>query len=186
MAAIAPSQTMTAEELLALPTGMGRRYELVQGELKTMSPAGSRHGQIALRLGALLQQFVRSHGMGAVVGAETGFILRRNPDTVRAPDAAFIAQARIPSGGLPAEYFPGAPDLAIEVVSPSDGAAEIEHKVNEYLAAGTQQVWLVYPEDRTVYVCGTQEKALRLTVASHLDGGTVLPGFTCPVSELFE
>jgi Uma2 family endonuclease len=113
MAATTAAQVMTAEELLRLPTGMGTRYELAEGVLQEMAPAGSRHGRIALRLGGLLELYVRSHGLGEAVGAETGFILRRNPDTVRAPDAAFIAKARVPSTGLPDGFFPGPPDLAV-------------------------------------------------------------------------
>jgi Uma2 family endonuclease len=186
MAATEATQLMTAEDLLQLPSGMGQRYELVEGDLKTMSPAGSRHGRIALRVGALLQQFVRSHGLGETVGAETGFILRRNPDTVRAPDAGFIAKARIPATGLPDGFFPGAPDLAVEVVSPNDGAAEVLRKVSEFFEAGAQQVWVVYPELRRVAVFLTMDASRVLAANDTLDGGTLLPGFTCPVAELFE
>ena len=107
------ARPMTAEELLRLPTGMGERYELVLGELKIMSPAGSRHGRIASRVNSLLDQAVRQGGLGATFGAETGFILSRNPDTVRAPAAAFVAASRVPAAGLPEGYFPGAPDLAV-------------------------------------------------------------------------
>jgi Uma2 family endonuclease len=178
-------KTMTAEELAQLPTGMGTRYELAQGELKTISPAGSRHGRIALRIGSLLQQFVHLQRLGETVGAETGFILSRNPDTVRAPDAAFIAQARIPAGGLPDGYFPGAPDLAVEVVSPSDAAAEVHRKVGEYFKAGSQQVWVVYPDEREVAVYRSAREIVVLTAAETLDGAPLLPGFTCPVADLF-
>jgi Uma2 family endonuclease len=186
MADTAASQTMTAEELLRLPAGMGARYELIAGELKTMSPAGSRHGQIALQLGALLQLFVRKQGLGKTVGAETGFILRHNPDTVRAPDVAFIARERVPAAGLPQGYFPGAPDLAVEVVSPSDAATEVQQKVDDYLVAGTQQVWVVYPDQQKVVVFSATGEGRYLSAADVLDGGALLPGFTCPVGELFE
>jgi Uma2 family endonuclease len=186
MATSTPSRTMTAEELLLLPTGMGTLYELVEGELKTMSPAGSRHGRIALRVGSLLHHHVHSHGLGETVGAETGFILRRNPDTVRAPDAAFIAKERMPVGGLPDGYFQGAPDMAVEVVSPSDSAEEIHRKVSEYFKAGTRLLWIIYPKDREVAVFRSARESIVLTTADMLDGGTLLPGFACPVAELFE
>ena len=186
MAATAAAQTMTAEELLRLPSGMGARYELAEGVLREMSPAGSRHGRIALRIGGLVDLYVRGHRLGEAVGAETGFILRRNPDTVRAPAAAFIARARIPATGLPEGFFPGAPDLAVEVVSPTDAAAEVQRKVREYFDAGAQQVWVVYPDLREVMVFRSVRESVTLAAADTLDGGTLIPGFTCPVAELFE
>jgi Uma2 family endonuclease len=177
---------MTADELLRLPTGMGKRYELVQGELKTMSPAGSKHGQIAAQICALLTLFVRSGKLGRVFGAETGFILRRNPDTVRAPDAAFVSTARVPKEGLPAGYFPGAPDLAVEAVSPDDRAEEIKAKVSGYFEAGAKLVWIVYPETREVVVFHSARESLGLSAQDTLEGGEVIPGFACAVAELFE
>jgi Uma2 family endonuclease len=176
---------MTAEELLRLPLGMGERYELVSGELRIMSPAGSRHGRIALRLGSLLEQFVRQGRLGATFGAETGFILARNPDTVRAPDAAFVAAARVPASGLPDGYFPGAPDLGVEVISPSEAAAEINRKVGEYFAAGARLVWIVYPDTRQVVVFRSARASVALGADDTLDGGELLPGFACRVAEIF-
>ena len=132
------TQPMTAEELLRLPSGMGKRYELIRGEVKTMTPASPRHGKIAVRIGGRLDHFVSARQLGEVYGAETGFTLRRKPDTVRTPDAAFVSAARIPPGGIQSGYFPGAPDLAVEVVSPDDTAAEVKAKVNEYFEAGAR------------------------------------------------
>ena len=180
------TRPMTAEELLRLPTGMGKRYELVHGELKTMSPAGSRHGRIAARASIFLGQYIYLKKLGEVFGAETGFILRRHPDTVRAPDAAFVAAARIPPEGLPVGYFPGAPDLAIEVVSPDDTAVEVKAKVNEYFEAGARLAWIIYPDTREVAVFKSARESLILSERDILDGGEVIPGFTCPVKELFE
>jgi Uma2 family endonuclease len=182
----APAPPMTADELLRLPTGMGRRYELIEGELKIMSPAGSRHGLIALRLGGRLDRFVQERRLGAAFAAETGFILARDPDTVRAPDAAFVSAARIPPTGLPEGYFPGAPDLAVEVISPGDTAAEVAGKTNDYFEAGTRQVWLVYPDLRQVAVFASARESRILAVDDTLDGGDLLPGFTCPVAEIFD
>jgi Uma2 family endonuclease len=185
MTAIAPATVTTAEELLRLPTGMGMRYELVNGELKTMSPAGSKHGRIAAHIGSLLDQFVRSEKLGEVFGAETGFILRRKPDTVRAPDAAFVSAARIPADGLPDGYFPGAPDLAVEVVSPDETAQEIQIKVGEYFEAGARLIWVVYPRTQEVVVFRSARKSDVLSAEESLDGGDAIPGFSCPVKELF-
>ena len=121
------SQAFTAEQLLQLPRGK-MRYELVKGELLTMSPSGSEHGVVTIQLSALIAQFVAATGAGLPFGAETGFLIERNPDTVRAPDFAFIRRERIPPGGLPKGYWPGAPDLAVEVVSPNDTAREVDDK----------------------------------------------------------
>lgn len=177
---------MTAEELLRLPTGMGERYELVSGELKTMSPAGSRHSRVAMRLGSLLEQAVRRDRLGATFGAETGFVLSCNPDTVRAPDAAFVAAARLPAGDLPDGYFRGAPDLAVEVVSPSEAAADIQRKVTEYFEAGARLVWVVYPDIRQGVVFRSVREGVALLGDDTLDGGEVIPGFACRVAEIFE
>ena len=111
-------ENMTADELLRLPSD-GYRYELVQGVLKKMAPAGEQHGELAMALGWRLAQFVSERGLGKVYAAETGFKLCSDPDTVRAPDAAFVSRARM--GAPPARgYRGGPPDLAVEVVSPND------------------------------------------------------------------
>jgi Uma2 family endonuclease len=107
----------TADELLHL-SATGRRYELVKGELFEMPPAGARHGDVAMQIGALLNAHIRTHQLGKVFAAETGFILRRDPDTVRAPDASFVSQERLPTGELPTGFMELPPDLAVEVVSP--------------------------------------------------------------------
>jgi Uma2 family endonuclease len=177
---------MTAEELLRLPTGMGERYDLIEGELIVMSPAGSRHGRLSSRINSRLEQAVSRDHLGATFGGETGFILSRNPDTVRAPDAAFVAAARLPAGELPDGFFPGAPDLAVEVISPSEGAADIQRKISQYFEAGTRLVWIVYPDMRQVVVFRSARESIVLTAEDTLDGGELLPGFSCRVSELFE
>src|SRR5689334_21626824 len=129
------SAAMTAEELIRLPGGQ-HRYELVDGELRVMTPAGHNHGSIAARVCARLTVFVDKHELGLTYAAETGFILRRKPDTVRAPDACFVSYARLREiGPLPEAYFPGPPELAIEVVSPSEEATPIADKIADWLAA---------------------------------------------------
>lgn len=186
IAAPAPAEkTMTAEELLSLPTGLGTRYELLQGGLKTMPSAGARHGRVTTRMGSRLENFVSTRKLGEVYGAETGFILHRHPDTVRAPDAAFVSAARIPSGGTPIGFFPGAPDVAVEVVSPGDTAEEVQAKVKAYFEAGTQQVWIIYPQTQELVVFRSARESVVLGSGDVLDGGNGLAGFACPVAELF-
>lgn len=179
-----PAQFMTAEELFQLPDD-DYKYELVEGELIRMPPTGAEHGDIAVNAGALLRNYVKAHDLGRVSAAETGFILKRNPDTVRAPDAAFIAKARIPPEGIPRTYWPFAPDLAVEVVSPHDRFDEVQEKVAEYFTAGTRLVWVVLPKTRTVLVYRSFHDVRSLGVDDELSGEDVIPGFTCQVAELF-
>ena len=108
---------MTAEELFDLADD-GGRFELVEGELVHMTPSGGTHGALTVRIGRLLDEYVEAHDLGVCCGAETGFILQREPDTVRAPEAAVVVKSRVPSTGIPSSYWPFAPDLAVEVVSP--------------------------------------------------------------------
>jgi len=175
---------MTGKELMDLPDD-GHRYELVKGELRTMTPTGRKHGEIAMVLGSKLFDYVRAHRLGTVCAAETGFYLSRDPDTVRAPDVSFVAQERIPVEADVHDYWPIAPDLAVEVVSPSDRAAEVLAKVAEYLEAGTQLVWVVYPQTQKIVVYRPSADVQMLSVGDTLEGGDVVPGFACPVAEVF-
>lgn len=177
-------QLMTAEDLWKLPND-GKRYELVKGELRTMAPAGFEHGSIGIRVATLLADHVRRRQLGVVVGPDTGFTLARDPDVVRAPDVSFVRESRIREVGVPKQFFPGAPDLAVEVLSPGDTVYEVEEKVNDLLAAGTMLVWVVNPRTRTVtvYRPGPQVSVLRQD--AQLLGEDVIPGFACKVAELF-
>lgn len=175
---------MTADELLRMPDD-GVRRELVQGELKEMVPAGHRHGRVAMRIGSRLAEHVEANDLGAVYAAETGFVLASDPDTVRAPDAAFVRRERLKEADDVEGFFPGAPDLVVEVVSPGDAYAEVEAKVTDWLEAGTLMVVVVNPIQRTVNVHRGSSEVAVLKEADELDGSTVVPGWRLPVREIF-
>jgi Uma2 family endonuclease len=178
------TQLLTADDLWKMPDH-GSRYELVKGELRAMSPAGSSHGAFSMNLAAPLHQFVRARKLGIVVAAETGFIIATEPDTVLAPDAAFIRQERVMATGITQKYWPGPPDLAIETMSPGDAARDVEKKAREWLTAGTEQVWVINPQLKTVTVYRLSGKPETLGDADILHGGDMVPGFQLPVAEIF-
>ena len=174
-------QITTAAQLLEA-SGLGR-CELVRGEMIMMSPAGSEHGSVIVNITVALATFVKQHRLGHVFSADTGFQIARDPDTVRAPDVAFVLRERI-AGEIPKGFFPGPPDLAVEVVSPSDRASEVLAKVQDWLEAGCTAVWVVDPHTRRVSVYRGREAAV-LKEADALAGGDLLPGFSLPVAEIF-
>jgi Uma2 family endonuclease len=178
------NQIITAEELLRMPDD-GYRYELIRGELRKMAPAGYLHGRIAINVTTPLDHHVRDHDLGVVCAAETGFKLASNPDVVRAPDVAFIRRERVEEGGDVEGYWPGAPDLAVEVISPGDTYTEVQEKVFDWLEAGTKMVILVMPRKRAVTVYRSLTDIIMLTEHDMLDGGDVVPGWKIPVRELF-
>ena len=178
-------QPRTAEELFRMPSD-DYRYELVKGELRKITPAGSRHGSIISRLLAALVQHVEAHALGEVFGADTGFKIADSPDTVRAPDIAFVRQERISAGELTEKFWPGAPDLAVEVISPSDTLYELDEKIEEYMASGVTLVWVVNPKKRTVTAYRPGASPEVLSENDQLDGRPLLPAFQYPVVKLFE
>ena len=180
----APRPRITTGELFDLPDD-GGRCELVEGEVVHRTRRGAAHGALTARTGRLLDEYVEAHDFGVCCGAETGFILRRGPDTVRAPDAAVVLKSRIPETGIPSSYWPFAPDLAVEVVSPSDRLGEVHVKITEYFAAGTRLVWLVEPKTRMVHVYRSAREVEVAGSEQDLTGGDVLPGFRCAVGRLF-
>jgi Uma2 family endonuclease len=185
MSATAPIEHpgMTVEELFELPDD-GLRHELVEGELRTMTPAGAEHGRVAARITARIVVHAELHALGEAYAAETGFILRRGPDTVRAPDVAFVATDR-----LPPEPEPGfgriVPDLVVEVVSPWDRASEVASKAEAWLDAGVRLVWVVDPQARLAAVHHPGGLVTVLREDGELDGEDVLPGLRLPLAALF-
>jgi Uma2 family endonuclease len=178
------TRLMTADELLMLPSGTFR-YELIKGELITMSPSGGEHGAIIAILTGFLWQYVRANKLGIVFGAETGFKLESDPDTVRAPDVSFIRRERVEREGIAKNYPVGSPDLAVEVLSPDDSPKKVERKTGEWLAGGAKEVWNVNPRKRIITIHRSSSDVTVLTEDDELDGGALLPGFRCRVSEIF-
>jgi Uma2 family endonuclease len=177
------TRLLTAEDLWNMPDNGGRN-ELIDGELRPMSPINMRHMQVAGKIYFLLQTFLNKQPRG-VAGQELGCILSRNPDVILAPDVLFISFDRVPKGPLPEKFFNAAPDIAIEVLSPSDSWQEIEVKANKYVENGTPLVWIVNPktESVTVYQPGPTVKYLKKTEV--IDAGDVLPGFSCAIADFF-
>lgn len=176
------TRLMTADDLLRLPDD-GYRYELIAGELKKMSPAGGRHGRIAHRISLRLGAYVEQNQLGFVYSSDTGFILSRSPDTVRAPDVAFDrAERAVDTDG----YLPGAPDLAIEVLSPSDLYSEVVQKTNQYLRAGTRAVVVVDPWKHIVQVHRLKgRETITTTMAEMLEVEDVVPGWKMSLDDIF-
>jgi Uma2 family endonuclease len=175
---------MTADELLMMPNSRWG-FELVRGKLKKYMPAGNLHGFIASRIGRILGNFVEETGLGAVFAAETGFQLFQNPDTVRAPDSAYVGNEKLAKYGLSKGYFPDAPDLAVEVVSPNDKKKDIEDKTADYLNAGVRLIWIVYPRNGIVAVYRQNNLVSILREGDDLDGEDVLPNFRLPLEKIF-
>ncbi|MBA3946339.1 MAG: Uma2 family endonuclease [Herpetosiphonaceae bacterium] len=173
---------ITAEMLSRLPNDA--RRELVDGEIIEMSPVGFEHGGIAAHIASRLLGWAED-GPGGYVGIETGCVLARNPDTVRAPDVLYISAARLASADRPSSYWEGAPDLAVEVVSPDDSAKLVRDKVRSYLRTGARLVWVVYPSSHEVIAYMPDGTALEYGETAILANEEVLPGFRCPVKELF-
>lgn len=176
---------LTEDDLLRISTDSSHCYALVRGELIVMSPAGYQHGMLAMRLGSRMEAHAADEHLGLVSSAETGFKLESNPDTVLARDAAFVRQGRLPAGGLPVKYFPGPPDLAVEVVSPNDSASQVSEQVRAWLGFGTRLVWVVEPRTQTVAVYRPDGTAQVLGVGDTLRGEDVRPGFEYELSRLF-
>ena len=177
-----PPALMTADELLDVRIP-DKRVELVRGRLVVREPAGLRHGRVAMELARLLANYVGDRGIGRVYAAETGFTVARDPDTVRAPDVAFIRRDRLPDPE-PLGFPDLAPDLVVEVLSPGDRPGEILAKVADWLSAGTRLVWVVDPLRRVARVYRQDGSETIVTAEGALEGEDVLPGFECPLATI--
>jgi Uma2 family endonuclease len=175
----------TADDLLEISARDENRYELIQGRLRVMAPAGDVHGDMAMGLGGWMRVYADQNNLGKVFAAETGFVLAQDPYTVRAPDVAFVTKERL-SLGMTGKYFPAAPDLAVEVVSPNDTAAEVQDKVQDWLRHGVRLVWVVEPKTRTVTIFRPDGSANVLQATDTLSGEEVLAGFEFGLGRLFE
>jgi len=177
------TQTMTAEEFWK-QYSEDDALELVRGEVRPTMPPGGEHAGLALRLGSKLLAWA-DEGRGWA-GVEGGFLVGRNPDTVRGPDIAFVRAERIPASGVPRNFWPFTPDLAVEVISPSERVGDIEEKVGAYLSGGTRLVWLVYPGSKRVFAYSSDDEVRIFGAEDILEDETVLSGFRCKVGDIFK
>jgi Uma2 family endonuclease len=184
---MSPTSTalMTAEELMQLPDD-GFRYELIDGELEKMPPPGSPHGRIAFRLSVFLGQFILDHGLGEGFATETGFKLTSNPDTVLAPDFAFVTKKRFREKRETEGYWPDAPDLAVEVLSPSDRPGKVNQKISRWFSFGTKQVWTVDRKHCTVAVYRSESDITTFSGSDYLESPDLFPGFRLSLEKIFK
>ena len=174
---------ITADDLLRMSIP-DKQLELLRGVLVVREPPGMEHGLVSGRMFRRLDEFVERHALGVVLPQDTGFKIAVDPDTVRAPDVAFVSAERTPrevTGGYPEL----APDLVAEVVSPGDRPGDVLAKVGAWLVAGTRLVWVVDPRARQVQIYRADGRLSLLGPADTLDGEDVLPGFSCPLEELW-
>ena len=176
---------LTAADLLRL-CGDGVRGELIRGVLYETMPSGGEHGEVAANLAFLVNAFVKPRRLGRVAASDSGVLLERAPDTVREPDLAFISAARLPLNVRVRGYYEIVPDLVVEIASPGDSRREVRAKALMWLEFGARMVWTAEPRSRSVDVYRPNEPVLRLSENDALDGGEVLPGFSCAVSEIFD
>lgn len=178
-------QLVTAEELWQMPEIPGKQLELVDGEVIEVPGAGDLHVAISFKLARALDDFLQQHDLGIVRPDGLSYVLRRSPDQVRIPDVSFVAWERVPKEGIPEGFWEGPPTIAVEVVSPHDRADDIHAKVQDYLEAGTRQVWVLWPRTRSMTVHDSTRGVRELGAETNLDGGDALPGFRVRVGDLF-
>ena len=181
---IAQTKLITADELLML-YGKGVRGELIRGELCETMPTGGRHGETVVNIVIPMGSHIKMNNLGRLAASDSGVLLERDPDTVREPDIAFISAERLPLDVEVSGYYEVFPDLIVEVVSPGDSAREVMDKALMWLSFDARMVWTVNPESRSVNVYRPSERTQTLTENDILDGLDILPGFTCPVADIF-
>ncbi|MDB5389847.1 MAG: hypothetical protein JWM11_5493 [Planctomycetaceae bacterium] len=181
MSTITP--TMTVEELVRFPDD-GYRREIRKGELTTMPPPGLVHGLIIARIAGKLFSYVEECNLGLVVSGDTGFLLAENTDTLLAPDVAYISKARESRLIMRRGYFLGAPDLVVEVISPSDRIQNVHDKVDEFIQFGALEGWVVNPRTRTITIHTATQEPIILTDSMELADRKLLPKFACSVADL--
>ena len=157
---------------------------MIRGVLHETMPAGLKHGKIAIRLGGRMLAHVEQGQLGHVFGSDSGVLLERNPDTVREPDLAYVSAERLPLNADIDGYCPVAPDLVVEIKSPSDSEQEVDDKATMWLSHGVRMALVINPETGTIRVRQPNLPAVLLTMEDTLDGGEVLPGFSCSVREI--
>ncbi|MBI2759952.1 MAG: Uma2 family endonuclease [Chloroflexi bacterium] len=186
MTTTAQTPLLTVEDLLAMPDPEdGNRYELLRGRLVCMAAASPRSNVIAFRTMWRVQEFVNANDLGVCGGSEAGFRLTDRPDTFREPDGWFIRKERIPAGGVPDTFWTIAPDLVVEVLSPTDRSGPIAQRVGDYLAAGTPLVWVIDPSKRSAAIFrGDTFLPTLVTADGILDGEDVLPGFSLKLADV--
>ena len=175
---------MTADQFFEFCCRNDGRYELVDGKVVEMAPANEEHGAVALNIGTGFNLYSRQHGRGRAT-VETGHVLRHGPDTVRGPDVTFFLTGKDEWESLSNRFSAVAPDIAVEVFSPSNTAAEMGRKVAEYLAAGSRRVWVAYPSRRSVVVHRADGATITYTGDDTITDEDLLPGFSLPLSDIF-
>ena len=177
------TQAMTIEEFAEI--SQPGRFDLINGEVLHLPPAGGEHGEVAGEIGRVIGNIVVEKGLGRFYAAETGFVLDATTHTVLAPDVAFIQESRLPPRSERRGFVPAVPDLVVEVVSPSSRVGDVNDNVAAYLEAGVRLVWLVEPVRGRVIAYTADRRATLLVENDSLDGGDVLPGFTLPIADIF-
>lgn len=182
---ITATKMLTAEEFFDLPDPKdGTKLELVRGEVVAMAGPGWEHSEAQNNVGFHIKLFLRDNPIGRV-GTEAVVIVDRDPDSVRGPDVSYYSKERMPLGLRVVKYHDQPPDLCVEVVSPSNTKKELRQKIKEYFFAGVRLVWVVDPEDRSITILAAPDEGRTFYGDVEFDGGDVLPGFRCKVSDLF-